>query len=206
MNKMNNNVKINRNIKQGDLVIVMNGGHKRKIGRVTSFYKEEYLFISTIYRMKRVASATDEAPGIRQFTPIHRSNVMHYNAETDRGEKVRPMRSDTGKKFIVFKISNQIVPSKYEFKKSIVKVSKQTEILAIDSKTTASTEQGNSENVDVNISKEQHDSADQNTTAPRNKSRAKKLDKAKVENIDAKTVNKKSKSSKPVSNTDDKSN
>ena len=88
-----------KRIRTGDEVIVISGKseNKGRRGRVTS---EGVNFISKHVKPNRQLQT--EGNIVRKESPIHISNVMIFNPETNRGDRVG-FKIEEGKKFRIYK-------------------------------------------------------------------------------------------------------
>lgn len=106
-----------RKIKKGEEVIVITGKDKGKRGAVLSVLRDgEMLLVEGINIVKKHVRAnpnTGERGGITaKPMPIRRSNVMLYDATTQKGSKVGIRILEDGQKVRYFKSSDQVVDVK----------------------------------------------------------------------------------------------
>lgn len=91
----------------GDEVIVISGKseNKGRRGRVTSVH-EEYVTVEGVNfiskHVKPNRQLQTEGNIVRKEAPIHISNVMIFNPETNRGDRVG-FKIEEGKKFRIYK-------------------------------------------------------------------------------------------------------
>lgn len=101
-----------RRIRKGDEVIVIAGKDKGRRGSVLRV-RDDRVFVEGINRVKRHTRANPNrgiAGGIiDKEASIHISNVMLYNAETDKGDRVGYRTLDDGRKVRFFKSNNEVV-------------------------------------------------------------------------------------------------
>ena len=96
-----------KRIRTGDEVIVISGKseNKGRRGRVTSV-REEYVTVEGVNfiskNVKPNRQLQTEGNIVRKEAPIHISNVMIFNPETNRGDRVG-FKIEEGKKFRIYK-------------------------------------------------------------------------------------------------------
>ena len=96
-----------KRIRTGDEVIVISGKseNKGRRGRVTSVC-EEYVTVEGVNfiskHVKPNRQIQTEGNIVRKEAPIHISNVMIFNPETNRGDRVG-FKIEEGKKFRIYK-------------------------------------------------------------------------------------------------------
>ena len=96
-----------KRIRTGDEVIVISGKseNKGRRGRVTSVC-EEYVTVEGVNfiskHVKPNRQLQTEGNIVRKKAPIHISNVMIFNPETNRGDRVG-FKIEEGKKFRIYK-------------------------------------------------------------------------------------------------------
>ena len=103
-----------KKIKKGDEIIVKAGKDKGKRGTILSVLdKENKLIIEGINLVKKTTKANPnkgEKGGITtKPMPIHRSNVMLYDAASSKGSKVGIRILEDGRKVRYFKTTKEIV-------------------------------------------------------------------------------------------------
>ena len=101
-------------IKKGDEVIVIAGKDKGKRGTVTAVLQQgKKLLIDGINTAKKHVrpdpNANDQGGIVMKMLPIHRSNVMLYNAATEKGSRVGIRILEDGRKVRYFKSTNEVV-------------------------------------------------------------------------------------------------
>lgn len=102
-----------RKIKKGDRVVVITGKYKHKTGVVTQMVGEDKLVVSGVNVVKKHRKPQPflEKPGgiFEEERPIHVSNVMLYNPETKKPDRVGIKVDAMGKKMRVFKSTQKLV-------------------------------------------------------------------------------------------------
>ena len=101
----------NCHIKVGDKVQIITGSNKGTIGTINSIlFKKSILFIEEILpRIKYIKNTQgEESKKIEIKTPIHISNVMVWDVETNSGSKVG-YKIIENKKYRYFKKSGKII-------------------------------------------------------------------------------------------------
>ena len=99
-------------IKKGDLVIVLTGKDKGHHGKVLSVCLQKHkIKVEGIQRVKKTIKPNPQLqkPGgiIEKEAAIHFSNVAIYNPATKKADKIKIDIQEDGKKFRVFKSSNE---------------------------------------------------------------------------------------------------
>ena len=99
-------------IKKGDQVIVIAGAHKGTVGEVKQVLPErDKLIVEGVNRVKRHTRPTPQNPEggiLEKDMPIHRSNVMVVDPETNKGTRLRAQITD-GKKVRVAVKSGKVL-------------------------------------------------------------------------------------------------
>lgn len=99
-------------IRKGDHVVVIAGKSKGQKGEVSRVAGES-VFVQNINLIKRHTKPNPQAnqPGgiIEREAAIHISNVMLYNTDTGKGERVGFKTLDDGRKVRVFRPSGEVV-------------------------------------------------------------------------------------------------
>lgn len=102
-----------RRIKKGDEVIVIAGKDKGKRGSVLRVLGDEKLIVENVNLMKRHTKPNPQAGvsgGIlEKEAPIQSSNVMLFNAQTKKGDRVGIRTLEDGRKVRYFKSTNEVV-------------------------------------------------------------------------------------------------
>lgn len=104
-------------IKKGDLVIVITGKDKGKKGTVLSIEANgEKLLVEGINVAKKHVKANPNAGEqggiVAKTMPIHRSNVMVYDATSQKGSRVGIRELKDGERVRYLKASDQLVEAK----------------------------------------------------------------------------------------------
>ena len=102
-----------RRIKRGDDVIVITGKDKGRRGNVIRLVGDDRVLIEGINMVKRHTKPNPNRgqPGgiIEREAPVHISNVMHYNPETEKGGRIGFRLLDDGRKVRYFKSNNEVI-------------------------------------------------------------------------------------------------
>lgn len=102
-----------RRIKKGDEVIVIAGKDKGKRGSVLRVLGDEKLIVENVNLMKRHTKPNPQAGVsggiIEKEAPIQASNVMLFNAQTSKGDRVGIRTLEDGRKVRYFKSTNEVV-------------------------------------------------------------------------------------------------
>jgi large subunit ribosomal protein L24 len=102
-----------RRIRKGDEVVVIAGKDKGKRGSVTRVMPDGRLVISDINMVKRHTKPNPGrgVPGgiIEKEMPIDPSNVMLYNPQTSKGDRVGFRVLEDGRKVRYFKSTSEVV-------------------------------------------------------------------------------------------------
>ncbi len=100
-------------IKQGDDVIVTAGKDKGKRGSVLRVMPDGRLVVSDVNMVKRHTKPNPNrgVPGgiIEKEMSIHPSNVMLYNPQTSKGDRVGFKYLEDGRKVRFFKSTSEVV-------------------------------------------------------------------------------------------------
>lgn len=100
-------------IRKGDEVIVIAGRDKGRRGTVLRLTKADRVFVEGVNMVKRHTKPNPNrgvAGGIlEREAPIHVSNVMLYNAASEKGERVGFRSLDDGRKVRYFKSTGEVV-------------------------------------------------------------------------------------------------
>lgn len=79
-------------VKRGDMVVVIAGKEKGKVGKITrTLPKDNRVVVEGVnitIRHSKPRAMGDEGGRIEEFSPIHASNVMLYDSETEKGTRV----------------------------------------------------------------------------------------------------------------------
>lgn len=102
-----------RRIKKGDEVIVIAGKDKGKRGSVLRVLDNDRLIVENVNIIKRHTRANPQAGvsgGIlEKEASIHASNVMLFNAQAGKGDRVGIRTLDDGRKVRYYKSTNEVV-------------------------------------------------------------------------------------------------
>ena len=105
------NKKLNSHIKIGDKIKIITGNHKGVIGTITSIiFKKSIVFIQEISpRIKYLKNNQgEEQKKVELQIPIHVSNVMLWDSETNSPSKIGYKIIDN-KKYRYFKKSGKVI-------------------------------------------------------------------------------------------------
>ena len=102
-----------KRIRKGDEVIVIAGRSKGQRGHVLRVLDDERLLVENVNTVKKHQKPNMQLnqPGgiVEKEAPIHVSNVMVYNPQTAKGDKVGFKTLDDGRKVRVFKSNGEAV-------------------------------------------------------------------------------------------------
>lgn len=100
-------------IKKGDEVVVTTGKDKGKRGSVLRVLEDDRLIVENVNVVKKHQKpnpGAGVAGGIMQKeAPIQASNVMLFNPQTNKGERVGFKTLEDGRKVRVFKSTGEVV-------------------------------------------------------------------------------------------------
>jgi large subunit ribosomal protein L24 len=100
-------------IKKGDDVVVIAGKDKGKRGSVLSVMPDGRLVVSDVNMVKRHTKPNPNrgVPGgiIEKEMPIHASNIMLFNPQTSKGDRVGFRILEDGRKVRYFKSTDEVV-------------------------------------------------------------------------------------------------
>ena len=100
-------------IRKGDDVVVIAGKDKGKRGSVLNVMPDGRLVVSDVNMVKRHTKPNPNrgVPGgiIEKEMPVHPSNVMLFNPQTNKGDRVGFRTLDDGRKVRFFKSTNEVV-------------------------------------------------------------------------------------------------
>jgi large subunit ribosomal protein L24 len=100
-------------IRKGDDVIVIAGKDKGKRGSVLSVLTDGRLVVSDVNMAKRHTKPNPNrgVPGgiIEKEMPIDQSNIMLFNPQTDKGDRVGFRVLEDGRKVRYFKSTDEVV-------------------------------------------------------------------------------------------------
>lgn len=102
-----------RRIKKGDEVIVIAGKDKGKRGSVLRVLDEDRLIVENINIIKRHTRPNPQAGVqggiVEREAAIQASNVMLFNAQTSKGDRVGIRTLEDGRKVRYFKSTKEVV-------------------------------------------------------------------------------------------------
>jgi large subunit ribosomal protein L24 len=100
-------------IKKGDEVVVITGKDKGRRGNVLKVLPDDRVVVENINMVKRHTKPNPNAgqPGgiIDKEMPINASNVMLWNADAGKGDRVGFKVLDDGRKVRVFRSTGEVV-------------------------------------------------------------------------------------------------
>ena len=100
-------------IRKGDEVVVIAGRDKGKRGSVLSVMADGRLVVSDVNMVKRHTKPNPNrgVPGgiIDKEMPIHPSNIMLFNPQTSKGDRVGFKTLEDGRKVRYFKSTDEVV-------------------------------------------------------------------------------------------------
>ena len=102
-----------RRIRKGDDVIVIAGKDKGRRGNIIRMVENNRVLVEGVNMIKRHTKGNPQrgTPGgiIEKEAPLHVSNVMLYNAETGKGDRIGFRVLEDGRKVRYFKSTNEVV-------------------------------------------------------------------------------------------------
>ena len=102
-----------RRIRKGDEVIVITGKDKGRGGTVVSVLEDDRLVVENINVVKKHVKANPNAGQsggiVDKEMPIHVSNVMIFNPQTGKGDRVGFKMLDDGRKVRYFKSNSEVL-------------------------------------------------------------------------------------------------
>jgi large subunit ribosomal protein L24 len=100
-------------IKKGDEVVVINGKDKGRQGSVLRVYDDGRILVENVNIAKKHQRGNPNAgqPGgiISKEMPIDISNVMIFNPQTKKGDRIGYRTLEDGKKVRFFKSNNEVL-------------------------------------------------------------------------------------------------
>ena len=100
-------------IRKGDEVIVIAGRSKGQRGAVLKRLENDRLLVENVNIVKKHVKPnpnTGETGGIiDREAPIHQSNVMLYNPQTEKGDRVGVKTLDDNRKVRYFKSNGEVI-------------------------------------------------------------------------------------------------
>lgn len=102
-------------IKKGDDVIVTTGKNKGRRGSVLQMYPDNRVLVENVNIVKR-HTRPDPNRGIgggivEREAPIHASNVMPYNPQTGKGDRIGFKTLEDGRKVRVLRSTGEVLDS-----------------------------------------------------------------------------------------------
>ena len=102
-----------RKIRTGDDIIVITGKDKGRRGTVLRVYDDERVLVEGINMVKKHQKPNPQA-GVQggiidKEMPIERSNLMLYNPQTKKGDRLGIRFLEDGRKVRYFKSNNEVV-------------------------------------------------------------------------------------------------
>jgi large subunit ribosomal protein L24 len=102
-----------KRIRKGDEVIVIAGKDKGRRGNVLRVYEDGRVLVENVNVVKKHQRPNPNAgiPGgiIEKEAPLHPSNVMLYNRDTEKGDRVGFRTLGDGRKVRYFKSNNEVL-------------------------------------------------------------------------------------------------
>ncbi|MFK7957760.1 MAG: 50S ribosomal protein L24 [Lysobacterales bacterium] len=102
-----------KRIKKGDDVIVISGRSKGVRGRVISVLENDRLLVENVNMVKKHVKPDMqkqiEGGIVSQEAPIHTSNVMLFNAQTNQADRVSFKNLEDGSKVRVYRSNGEVV-------------------------------------------------------------------------------------------------
>ncbi len=102
-----------RKIKKGDEVIIIAGKDKGRTGTVLRVYDDDRVLVENANIAKRHVKANPNAGVaggiIDKEMPMHLSNVMMYNPQTKKGDRVGIKTLDDNRKVRYFKSNDEVI-------------------------------------------------------------------------------------------------
>jgi len=102
-----------RRIRKGDEVVVIAGKDKGKRGNVMSVMQDGRVVVSDVNMAKRHTKPNPNrgVPGgiVEKEMPVDASNVMLYNPQTSKGDRVGFRTLEDGRKVRFFKSTSEVV-------------------------------------------------------------------------------------------------
>ena len=102
-----------RKIKKGDEVIVITGKDKDRRGTVIRLYGDDRVLVDGINVIKRHTKPNParNIPGgiIEREAPVHISNVMLFNPDIKKGDRVGIRTLEDGRRVRYFKSNNEVI-------------------------------------------------------------------------------------------------
>ena len=100
-------------IRKGDEVVVIAGKDKGRRGSVLRVYDDGRVLVENVNVVKKHQKGNPQAgqPGgiINKEMPVDISNVMVFNPQTEKGDRIGFRRLEDGKKVRYFKSNNEVL-------------------------------------------------------------------------------------------------
>ncbi|HEU4618147.1 MAG TPA: 50S ribosomal protein L24 [Gammaproteobacteria bacterium] len=102
-----------KRLKKGDEVIVIAGKDKGRRGTVLRVYDDERVLVENVNVVKKHQRPNPNkgVPGgiVEKEAPLHASNVMLYNPDAEKGDRVGVRTLGDGRKVRYFKSNNEVL-------------------------------------------------------------------------------------------------
>jgi large subunit ribosomal protein L24 len=102
-----------KRIKKGDEVIVVAGASKGRRGTVLNVVDDERVLVEGVNVVKKHTKGNPNAGVqggiVEQERPVHVSNVMLFNPDTGKGDRVGVKTLEDGSRVRFFKSNNEVV-------------------------------------------------------------------------------------------------
>jgi len=102
-----------KRIKKGDEVIVVAGASKGRHGTVLNVVDDERVLVEGVNVVKKHTKGNPNAGVqggiVEQERPVHVSNVMLFNPDTGKGDRVGIKTLEDGSRVRFFKSNNEVV-------------------------------------------------------------------------------------------------
>jgi len=102
-----------KRIKKGDEVIVVAGASKGRRGTVLNVVDDERVLVEGVNVVKKHTKGNPNAGVqggiVEQERPVHVSNVMLFNPDTGKGDRVGIKTLEDGSRVRFFKSNNEVV-------------------------------------------------------------------------------------------------
>ncbi len=100
-------------IKKNDQVVVITGKDKGRTGQVLRIFEDQKVLVEGINQVKKHQKPNpqknEEGGIITKEMPIQISNVMLFNPQTQKGDRIGYKTLDDGRKVRVFKSNGEVV-------------------------------------------------------------------------------------------------
>jgi large subunit ribosomal protein L24 len=100
-------------IRKGDEVVVITGKYKGQRGRILRILPDDRVVVEGVNMMKK-HQRPNPAQGVQggildKEAPMHASNVMPWNPQTKKGDRIGRKRLEDGRKVRYFKSNDEVV-------------------------------------------------------------------------------------------------